>query len=791
MNPPTDVEPAARTTSASEWRGHATGDREAAPDPIEAFIRGLESRGLRHVVMRGWEPRERDGGVELVVLVDVGDLDACERLARDAGLALRGTESAERPDHERGAPPARGPQVTISADLRYGSPVPFLSTGEPAQGILRRSVVRAGVRVAAPGDELIDLLLRSIIDLQAFPDGHRSRLSLLVSELRADAIAGGYAAERVQRDLSPVLSWSDLLADVVNGQWNQLLARRRALILLLSHRRARSTARGLVVGHLQRLRRRWRGEASLTRAETEARPARSSQPEAATAARNRGSSDDLSRRQIRGSGLLLFGRSLTGLKFVAELLIVRYLSTTEYGSWTYALSAIVLLRGVATLGLNRAVTRFAPIHLERGERREFFEVLGFVLGSLTLASVALVGAFYALPEAVASIAGVSDRQPIDLLFIMILLVPVEAIDDFLTGVCAAFTDSRTIFIRRYLLNPGLRLAVAVALVVFGGSIEFLAYGYLFAGIGGIAYYTWSVYVALRTRGLLDLGHLRGWKLPTRKVLTFSLPAMTADWCAILMTTTGPLLLGYFSDMSAVALFKVVVPLVTLNMVVAQTFVVLFEPAASRLFARKDPDGLSSFYWRSAVWVAVLSFPAFALTFTASEPLTVLLFGERYASAAPILSILALGAFLESMVGFNGSVLRVAGKLRWLVGTHVASAVVNLGLNILLIPRMGALGAGIASGTSWIIYAVIKQTGMRIGTGVSAFDRHYAGPYASIALAILFLLAVRVMWPEQVIALLAAAAVASMAVLLQARSKLSISETFPELGRFPLLKLLLG
>lgn len=504
-----------------------------------------------------------------------------------------------------------------------------------------------------------------------------------------------------------------------------------------------------------------------------------------------GGSDALSRRQIRGSGLLLFGRGLTVLKFFAELLVVRYLSTTDYGSWTYALSAVVLLRGLATFGLNRAVTRFAPIHLEKGERREFFEVLGFVLGSLTLTSALFVVAFYAAPEAIASLAGVSERQPISLLFIVIFLVPVEAIDDFLTGVCAAFTDSRTIFVRRYLLNPGLRLLVAIALVVFQAPIEFLAYGYLGAGIAGIAFYTWSVYGAMRKRGLIDVALFRGFKLPTRKVLSYSLPVMTADWCAILMTTSGPLLLGYFSDMSAVGLFRVVIPLVTLNLVVSQTFGVLFEPAASRLYARGDREGLNDFYWSSAVWVTVLSFPAFAVSFTVAEPLTVLLFGARYASAAPILSILAIGAFLESIAGFNAPTLRVAGKLRWLVGTNVVATLITLGLHVLLIPRMGPLGAAIAMGISSVVYVALKQLGMRMSTGVKAFDQRYLGTYVGIALASLFLLGVKMVWSDHTWVLITGATIASVAILLRARSTLSISETFPELGRFPLLRRVLG
>src|SRR5690606_39650883 len=108
--------------------------------------------------------------------------------------------------------------------------------------------------------------------------------------------------------------------------------------------------------------------------------------------------------------------------------------------------------------------------------------------------------------------------------------------------------------------------------------------------------------------------------------------MASDWCAIYMLTAGPLLLGYFSDMTAVALYQVVVPAAALNTIVFQSFGMLFEPAASRLHARDDPEGMNHLYWRSAVWVAVLTFPLFALSFTAAVPITLLLFGERYVAA---------------------------------------------------------------------------------------------------------------------------------------------------------------
>ena len=77
---------------------------------------------------------------------------------------------------------------------------------------------------------------------------------------------------------------------------------------------------------------------------------------------NRLASPDLTRRQIRGSSLLLAGRFVSvGINFAAQVLVVRYLSTQNYGAWAYALAVVALGQSFATFGLDRATTRFVPI----------------------------------------------------------------------------------------------------------------------------------------------------------------------------------------------------------------------------------------------------------------------------------------------------------------------------------------------------------------------------------------------------------------------------------------------
>jgi O-antigen/teichoic acid export membrane protein len=363
---------------------------------------------------------------------------------------------------------------------------------------------------------------------------------------------------------------------------------------------------------------------------------------------------------------------------------------------------------------------------------------------------------------------------LDVLFIIIFLLPIQALSTFFTVLCAALGDSRAIFFRRYLLHPGLRLVVALVLVSMQADVQVLAYGYLISGLIGLGYYCVAVYGQLRKRGLLEGGLRANVILPVRRVLAYTMPVMGADGFRILMITPAPLLLGYFTDMGSVALYQVVVPMVALNTQVSQSFVMLFEPSASRVLARGDKQGLESLYWRSAVWVAVLSFPGFLLTFAAAEPVTVLVFGERYAAAAPILSLLAFGTFLDAAAGFNESTLRVSGNVRSLMAVNAFGAFLNITLNILLIPRMGALGAGIATGTAIFVYAVLKL-----------------GPYLNIGLVTIGLVLLRVTWGHQLWILIPCLLAGLVLVALQARATLSISETFPELARWRFLQRLLG
>jgi hypothetical protein len=91
----------------------------------------------------------------------------------------------------------------------------------------------------------------------------------------------------------------------------------------------------------------------------------------------------------------------------------------------------------------------------------------------------------------------------------------------------------------------------------------------------------------------------------------------------------------------------------------------------------------------------------------------------------------------------------------------------------------------------VIHNLLKQAGLRMGTGVRLFDRRYLRAYATIAFAAVALLFVQ--WaaePHDAMSL-ALAVAASIAVVRFNRRILDVEQTLPELLRVPMMRTVLG
>lgn len=492
--------------------------------------------------------------------------------------------------------------------------------------------------------------------------------------------------------------------------------------------------------------------------------------------------------QIRNSSLFLFGRFLSlAINLGAQVLMVRYLATSEYGAFAYGLAIVEFLKFVAALGLQEAISRFVPIY---HENKEYEKLLGTIV--LVTGSVATMGLFIIVAVRVwISHSSVHDALALQVLSILILLVPVDAADALLDGFLASFTSgARDIFVRKYLLGPGLKLG-AVLLILRHGSVIFLAYGYVIASFLGVSIYCWMLKRLLENQQILVRLKLKKIELPAKEVLSFVVPGLTSLFATAAIPMLSIFLLGQMRTMTDVAYYRVVLPLAELNGVVMASFTLLYTPAAAKLLAAAHFSAINTLYWKTAAWMSVLSFPIFAVTFSFAKPLTVFMYGIRYQPSVSVLALLSLASYFNTSLGFNLQTLKVLGQLRFITLVSVLGVVIHIALNMLLIPHLGALGAAMATAAASIIYNSLLQLGLFLTSQLNPFDRRYLSIYLTVGLSALGLLVVQNFTSMNLYLALPLAAVVSLCVVAITKRKLRITETFPELLSLPFARQLLS
>ena len=490
------------------------------------------------------------------------------------------------------------------------------------------------------------------------------------------------------------------------------------------------------------------------------------------------------KKQIRGSGLLFSGRFVSiAINLLTQILIVRYLSKADYGAFAYTLALVNMASTLNRLGMERTVARHTPIYEEKGE-------LASAAGAVVLAIGSMVALGFAIVTVVIGFQGLLNERFIDnpavmhILVVMIALAPVNAFDDLLQALFAAFGRAKVIFLRKHIIGPCLKLAAISLTIALSGDVHTLAIAYLFAGIIGVVLYGILLPTVLREHNLLQYFRPGRLNIEYRRLYRFCLPIFTADMASALRLVLVFTILEYFHSLSNVAEYRAVMPIARLNSVALTSFSLLFLPMASRLFAQKNNELLGEMRSHVGLWVTVLSYPVFAVCIGLAEPLIVLLIGERYASSAPVLAILAIGYFFQAALGLNRQTLRALGKVRVLLYIEIIATITVVLAALILVPRLGAVGGAISVAMAIMFYSSMNTFALWRFTGNNPLPWDYARVYLVVAACGLGLWLVQpLLGIDSIVASLLLTVGTFMIVIFSCWKLLHFAEVFPEAIRF--------
>ncbi|WP_049979577.1 oligosaccharide flippase family protein [Halolamina rubra] len=396
-------------------------------------------------------------------------------------------------------------------------------------------------------------------------------------------------------------------------------------------------------------------------------------------------------------GITFFGTFLgriLGFGFIA--VVTRLIVPDVYGSFTLALSIVMFCQGLADLNLHRALDYFIPQYLQDGETEYASGTLVFIFfTTLLTTSFAAVLVVVAAPS-LSAVFG--DPALATILPTLALVIPLSAVSSLLQS---SFTAMKTLKYRVYIKDLAFPLVKLVGLIVFV-FLGLHMFALVFSQLLGLA-------VAVGVGGIFLLQRA-DWLEPNlsqsaspRRIISYSLPLLFAGVVYSIVGRIDYFVIGYFRKSSDVAYYQVAYTLAINVLIVLNSLTPIFKPTVVE--AQEETELLAKRYKLVTRWITLFTLPIVATIVVAPDTYLTVFFTERYSVASTALVALSIGYLFNSSFGPEGMMLEGLGYTRLTFLNTLVLVGVNAALDILLVPRFGIVGAGIATGTALTLAGV--------------------------------------------------------------------------------------
>lgn len=381
-----------------------------------------------------------------------------------------------------------------------------------------------------------------------------------------------------------------------------------------------------------------------------------------------------------------------GIAYFGQVFLARWMGSFEYGVFVFVWVWVLILGGLAPLGLSTAVIRLIP---EFRATEDWSRLRGLLLGSrlivtgvstavaLTgLAGLALFGdavaSYYVLPA-----------------YLILFCLPVYTLVDLQDGIARGYSWINIALVPPYVLRPLLILLGMLGAYWAGLPMTAVTA----AGAAIVACWISALWqLLILNRRIAESVQDGPREYEIGPWLTISIPILLVHGFELLLQNTDVLVLARYHAPSDVAIYFAA--LKTMGLISFVHFAVGTAAAHkfSALNAKGDSDALALFIRQAVVWTFWPSLIASVGLLALGWPL-LWLFGAEFTAGYPMMFILAVGFLVRAAMGPAEYVLNMLGEQNRCAVVLFCAALLNLGLNFLLIPYWGLAGAATATSVS--------------------------------------------------------------------------------------------
>ena len=372
--------------------------------------------------------------------------------------------------------------------------------------------------------------------------------------------------------------------------------------------------------------------------------------------------------------------SLSGIILLP--ILTKNIPIEEYGIWVQISVTIGLISSGVMLGLPYTMVRFLAAAKKREEIQEGFYSIAFIV-VFTTATASLLLFLFSKPIA----ASLFDNN-LTIARILPLIVFIECLNGLLLAFFRTFQQ-----IKRYSIFLFIRTCLNVALVAY-----FVLSGYgIFGAVIGLLISGLFVFLVMASFIISEIGI----KIPKfthiREYLAFGIPTVPENLSGWMVHSSDRYLIGIFLGIGFVGYYSPGYALGSMISMFMAPLAFMLPAVLSKYYDENKINEVKTVLRYSLKYFLALAIPStFGLSLLSKTILTILSTPEIASQGYLITPFVAVSALLLGANGVIHNIIVLEKKTKILGKIWVMAATLNLGLNIIVIPYIGIIGAAITT-----------------------------------------------------------------------------------------------
>jgi O-antigen/teichoic acid export membrane protein len=409
------------------------------------------------------------------------------------------------------------------------------------------------------------------------------------------------------------------------------------------------------------------------------------------------------RRLARGGMASLVGAVVSAICGVALVVVVtRTADKDTAGTFFAGTSLFLIVLAVVELGTDSGLVRLIPQKLAHGLKADVPAVARAALAPVLVCSALGAGLLWVFASGLDHlVSGTSDSgQFADVIRALAVFIPIAAALDTVLAASRGFGSMRPTVLVENIGRVSVQVVAVAVVQLVGTNITVLAIAWSLPYLVCLGIGVWWLFRLARRRGVRFTAGGRSSEV-TREFWRFTGPRSLARIAQVALKRADIVMVAALASPAEAAVYTAATRFIVVGLLGVRAIQQVLGPQLSGLFARGDPDGVRSVLHRSTTWSVMLAWPLY-LGCAALAPVVLALFGHGYGSGNTVVVILALAMLVGIGTGPVDVILLMSGRSWLSLADNMLAVVLDVGLNLVLIPRYGIVGAAV----SWSVAIVV-------------------------------------------------------------------------------------